>query len=189
MTPTRAAWRAMVVVVLLAAAVLVVPVEGGAQTPGGGEGSFPSGAQAQGLSIVGYSDLGGEGLNGEVALVGTTAIVASGYMPLGFVPQSNTSLASLTSAPPCPAVSVKVVDLADPTRPRVAATIPVPMGQVAREVDALRVETRLFTGDLAAVAFATCQYDEQLFRTSETPARAATPTAAWAITTLEFVRE
>ncbi len=92
-----------VAALLLAASTFLVPASGEAQSVGAGS-DLPAGSQAQGLNVVGHTDLGGKGLNGEVAVVGTTAVVAAGYMPLGFVSQSNTSLASLNSAPPCPQV-------------------------------------------------------------------------------------
>lgn len=38
-------------------------------------------ANAQGMRLIGHSDLGGAGLNGDVTVVGTTAIVAAGLMP------------------------------------------------------------------------------------------------------------
>ena len=43
--------------------------------------AIPQESSAQGLDVVGRSDLGGQGLNGEVAVVGNTAIVASGILP------------------------------------------------------------------------------------------------------------
>ena len=101
---------------------------------------------AQGLRQVGFSDLGGGGLNGDVAVVGNTAVVAGGQLA------SAAFVAGISNPIPCPDVSVKVVDLSDPARPRVAATIALEPGVVAADVDALRVRTPTFTGDLAAVA-------------------------------------
>ncbi|MDP8936725.1 MAG: hypothetical protein M3O23_03170, partial [Actinomycetota bacterium] len=117
-----------------------------------------------GLALLGQNDLGGQGLNGEVALVRNTAVVAAGYVPMNTQSGAHTRIAAINIAPPCAAVPVKVVDISDPTRPRVAATIPVPAGQAARDVDALNVSTPSFSGDLLAIAFATCQYDEQAIR-------------------------
>ena len=105
---------------------------------------------ASGLHQIGFSDLGGGGLNGEVAAVGNTAIVAGG------VTASNTLRSHFYSPSPCPQVSVKVVDISDPTNPAVASTIPLPPGFTAMDVDALAVDTPAFDGDLAAIATATC---------------------------------
>lgn len=105
---------------------------------------------AQKIRQVGRSDLGGAGLNGEVTIVGTTAIVAAGLMPAAGVH------AHLYNPYPCPAVTIKLVDLSDPKRPRVAGTIPVPAGVAAHGVSAARVRTTAFTGDLLAVALTMC---------------------------------
>ncbi len=66
--------------------------------------AFPATMIAQSFRVVGHSDLGGEGLNGDVTVVGSTAIVAAGLMPAGGVH------AHLYNPYPCPAVSVKLVD-------------------------------------------------------------------------------
>ncbi|MEO7836219.1 MAG: PA domain-containing protein, partial [Acidimicrobiales bacterium] len=123
---------------------------------------IPQGFQAQGLRVVGHTDLGGKGLNGDVAVVGTTAVVAAGYT-LPFNTAGGLYL-NITISPPCATVPVNVVDLSDPTRPRVAGKIPVPEGQAAHAVDALHVSTPSFTGDLAAIAFTSCQFDVEAFR-------------------------
>ena len=73
----------------------------------------PAGAQQ--MRLVGRSDLGGAGLNGEVTIVGTTAIVAAGLMPAAGVH------AHLYNPYPCPAVAVKLVDLSEPRAPRAPA--------------------------------------------------------------------
>ena len=161
--------RAAVAVGLVAAAtgasVGAVTTVSQAQVPVPGLAGAPAGGVAQGLSVVGYSDLGGQGLNGDVAVVGTTAIVAAGYVPQSTMQNANNKIASMNLSPPCPAIPVKVVDISDPSRPRVAGTIPVPAGQAARDVDALQVSTPAFSGDLVAVAFASCDYDRVAFRT------------------------
>jgi len=46
----------------------------------------------------------------------------------------------------------------------VASTIPVPDGQAVPDVDLLRVSTPAFRGELAAIAYASCDYDQQTFR-------------------------
>jgi hypothetical protein len=152
---------ALAAALLVGGSLLAGPAPGQAQTaPAPG----PAGGQASGLQVVGHSDLGGEGLNGEVAVVGTTAVVATGYIPMNTMQTANTLRAAINIAPPCETVPVKVVDLSDPARPRVAATIPTPQFQAASDVDALQVSTPAFTGDLVAVSYASCQYDRNVFR-------------------------
>lgn len=107
-------------------------------------------ATAQALRLVGHSDLGGEGLNGAISVVGTTAIVAAGVMPAGGVH------AHLFSPYTCPAVDVKLVDVSQPSAPRVVGRIPVPAGVAAHDVSARRVRTAWFAGDLAAIALVQC---------------------------------
>ncbi|MBA3578567.1 MAG: hypothetical protein H0W42_01150 [Gemmatimonadaceae bacterium] len=108
------------------------------------------GAHAQALRLVGRTTLGGAGLNGDVAVVGTTAIVGAGMMPAAGVH------AHLYNPYPCPAVAVKLVDLSRPRAPVVVGAIPVPAGVAAHGVAAQRVRTATFTGDLLAVALQTC---------------------------------
>lgn len=102
----------------------------------------PAGAAAEtgveaNLKVVGRSDLGLSGASyGDVAVVGTTAVVAT-----------------RTAGPAgCPTASAVVIDLKDPRRPRVVATIPVPAGLTVSDVDAVDVATAAFTGDLVALA-------------------------------------
>ena len=121
------------------------------------------GGDARNIRVVGHNDLGGQGLNGEVTVVGTTAVVGAGYTPQNIMELATNKTAALNVAPPCVTVPVKVVDLADPTRPRVASTIPVPEGQTARDVSALHISTPAFTGDLLAIAFSTCKYDRRTY--------------------------
>ncbi|MGH9177418.1 MAG: hypothetical protein ACRD0N_02530, partial [Acidimicrobiales bacterium] len=120
-------------------------------------------ATATGINVVGHTDLGGRGLNGEVAVVGSTAVVAAGYVPMNIMMLATNKTAALNVAPPCVTVPVNVVDISDPANPRVTATIPVPEGQAARDVDAMHVSTPAFTGDLVAIAFATCRYDRKSY--------------------------
>ena len=145
----------------LAVSMLVWPA-----SPGGAQGAaspIPPGALTQGVGVVGFTDLGGQGLNGAVTVVGTTAVVAAGYTPMGTMSNANTRIASMNTGPTCTTVPIKVVDISDPANPRVTSTIPVPNGQAARDVDALHVSTPAFTGDLLAVAFTTCQLDYRAF--------------------------
>ena len=133
------------VAALLALAVAATPLGGVVR-----EAAAAPTAQASNMSLLGFNDLGGGGLNGELAVVGTTAIVGAGIAP-DTIPHQH-----FYSAYPCPAVSVKVVDLSNPATPVVAATIPVDAGVAALDVDALHISTPAFTGDLAAVALARC---------------------------------
>ena len=86
------------------------------------------------LEVVGRTDLGRGGPFDAVAVIGTTAVVAGD----------------------CSSPTVTVVDLEDPRRPRVVATLPMPPGTRAAELDATAVETPSFTGDLVAVGLAPC---------------------------------
>jgi hypothetical protein len=146
---------------LVLAAAAALPVTPPAQSQTAPVPQF--GGEAHGLRVVGHNDLGGQGLNGEVTVVGTTAVVGAGFTPQNIMELATNKTASLNVAPPCVTVPVKVVDLADPTRPRVASTIPVPEGQTARDVSALHVSTPAFTGDLLAIAFSTCKYDRRTY--------------------------
>ncbi len=104
----------------------------------------------QGTRLLGHSDLGGRGLNGPVAVVGDIAMVGSGINPSGGVHTG------FYNPYPCPATTVKLVDLVDPRDPTVVGTIPVAAGVSALDVAAIHVETPAFTGDLGAVALAVC---------------------------------
>jgi hypothetical protein len=157
------AGRRLAVGLALAAAVAGLPAAGQAQSPG--TIAVPAGGIAQGLSVVGHTDLGGEGLNGEVAVVGNTAVVAAGFVPQSTMQSDNTKLWALNLSPECTAPTVKVVDLTNPGKPTVSATIPLAQGQAARDIDVLHVSTPKFTGDLAAIALASCAYDEFAFNT------------------------
>ncbi|MEJ7811295.1 MAG: PA domain-containing protein [Gemmatimonadaceae bacterium] len=109
-----------------------------------------SGAPPRTFAVVGRSDLGGAGLNGSIAVVGVTAIVAAGVTPAAGV---HTHLYNPYA---CPAVAVKVVDLVVPARPTVVATIPLPAGVAVSDVAALRVRGSAYQGDLVAIALAQC---------------------------------
>ncbi len=102
------------------------------------------------VSLLGHSDLGGQGANGSVAVVGHTAIVGAGFLA------SSAAHASFYNPMNCPPATVKVVDISDPTNPTVASMIPLKPGVAALDVAAIHVSTPSFTGDLAAVAMAAC---------------------------------
>jgi Ca2+-binding RTX toxin-like protein len=139
-------------------------VESATAAPTPHPGQAPATPAPGAIALLGHSDLGGQGLNGEVTLVGNTAVVATGYVPMNTQSNAHTKIAAVNVAPPCATIPVKVVDISDATRPRVVATIPVPQGQAARDVDALNVSTPSFNGHLLAIAFATCQYDQEALR-------------------------
>jgi hypothetical protein len=84
------------------------------------------------LEAVGHTDLGRTATYGDVAVVGTSAVVASD--------------GSACSA------SVEVVDVKDAKRPKVASTIELPPGTAAADIDAVHIGTDGFTGDMVAVA-------------------------------------
>ena len=88
-----------------------------------------------GLEVAGRSDLGGPGPFDDVTVVGTTAVVAAGE---------------------CPGGSLAVVDVKDPRRPSVVATVPLRPSTVAVDLDAQPLATESFTGDLLAVALTPC---------------------------------
>lgn len=78
------------------------------------------------LDVLGRTDLGGGAPFDDVAVTGTTAVVATG----------------------CPSGALKVVDVKDPRRPSVVATVALPGGTAATDVDA--------AGGLVAVAVSPC---------------------------------
>ncbi len=136
------------------AATLVVATLSGLPPGDVGPAAAAATASAVNMTVLGFNDLGGAGLNGEVAVVGETAIVAAGVKP-DTIPHQH--FYGFTNNPySCPAVTVKVVDLSDPSKPSVASTIPIPAGVAALDVDALTVATPSFKGDLAAIAITTC---------------------------------
>ena len=114
-------------------------------------GALPSLASAASLDLVGRSDLGGAGLNGEIATIGNTVIVASGILPA-----RSFHVSFYDGTYTCPATTVKVVDVSTPSAPKVVSQIPVAAGLVASDVAALHVGTPSFTGDLLAVSLARC---------------------------------
>lgn len=111
---------------------------------------LPLAAGAQVLSLAGKTDLGGAGLNGDLTVVGTTVVVGAGIMAAAGVH------AHLYNPYPCPAVTIKIVDVSRPQSPVIVGTIPVPAGVAAHGVSARRVNTPAFKGDLLAVAMQMC---------------------------------
>ena len=88
------------------------------------------------LKVVGRWEGDAQQSYGDVAVVGTTAVVA------------------IEAVDPCLASSAAVVDLKNPRSPRPVSSIPLPPGTTAIDVDAASVSTPAFTGDLVAIAVA-----------------------------------
>ncbi|MGH2704470.1 MAG: PA domain-containing protein, partial [Actinomycetota bacterium] len=119
------------------------------------------GGTGVGAKVIGHSDLGGGGLNGNVAVLGNTAFVGQGTNG-GFAAQWN-------KTPTCkagggPTSNVKVVDLTSPASPTLISTIPIGSGAqrrltLARDVAAIHVSTPAFTGDVLAVGLERCNND------------------------------
>jgi hypothetical protein len=115
--------------------------------------AFPVAAQAQTLEVVGKTNLGGSGLNGQVATVDNIAVVASGVLP------GQGVRSGFYATYPCPATTVKVVDVSTPSAPVIKSQIPFPAGAVPNDVAALRVNTPSFRGVLLAVAAVRCNFN------------------------------
>jgi|GEM_PF-2185253 len=115
--------------------------------------AMPDPSTSGNLNLVGRSDLGGQGLNADVAVVGNTVVVGTGDNPgSGF--HTN-----MYNPYPCPEGQVKLVDISRPVTPQVVGRIPVPAGVSALDVDAIHVTTPSFSGDLAAIALSICGGD------------------------------
>ena len=154
----------LVIACSLVGAVAGLPGVGDAQVAPGTEPITGEGRSSN-MRVVGKTNLGGQGLNSDVAVSGNIAVVGAGYVPMNTMQGANTKFAGDNNAPPCTTVPVKIVDLSDPANPVVASTIPVPAGQAVPDVDLLRVSTGAFNGELAAIAYASCDYDVETFRT------------------------
>lgn len=137
------------------------------------------GGTGVGVTVVGHSDLGGEGLNGHVAVLGNYAYVGNGTNGAFAAQWNKAPTCKLTPAQGAPLTNkVKVVSLgAHGTNPAVVSTISVgdptiaPDGgaadltkTLARDVDAIEVEAitpeqiagTAFTGKLLAIAKEAC---------------------------------
>lgn len=91
------------------------------------------------LKVVGRSTVEPPAVYGDVTVVGTTAVVATGA-PAG----------------PCAGASVAVLNIGDARKPRVINSISLPAGMVAADLDSTTIESETFTGDVLAVALAPC---------------------------------
>ncbi len=126
------------------------------------------GGQGAGVTVIGHSDLGGAGLNGQLEVLGDYAYVGAGTNG-GFAAQWN-------KTPRCEGQpnKVKVVSLKDPANPTVVSTIDVtlppplenPGDTVARAVSVIKVKPltsgNAFKGDLLAVALESCRGNGRL---------------------------
>ncbi len=101
-------------------------------------------ATASNVELVGYSDLGGRGLNAAVwghrnfAYVGSWGRRGGGETPL------------------CPGLGVQVVDIADPSRPTVVGSVAQRGGTSAEDVTVVAVEGPRFSGDVLAAGIQRC---------------------------------
>ena len=136
-------------------ALLLVAVLGvGAARPGAIRGASaepsasPLAAQPAGpaLTLVGHITLGGQGLNADVAVLGSFAYVGSWGISIPDSPIPTV----------CPGLGVRIVDISDPTRPEMGATVARFERTTAEDVVALRVSTPVFRGDLLAVGIQRC---------------------------------
>ncbi len=91
------------------------------------------------LERIGFSDLGRPGIYGDVTVVGTTAVVSTDGPP--------------AAGSPCPTSAAQVVDVKDPRKPAVVASIALPPGTTVA-LDSLTLDGPAFTGDLLAIAIA-----------------------------------
>jgi hypothetical protein len=91
------------------------------------------------LKVLGRSVVEPPAVYGDLTVVGTTAVVAT-EAPAG----------------PCGGASAAVVNIKDAGKPRVVATIALPGGSVATDLDSTTVQSDRFTGDLLAIALAPC---------------------------------
>lgn len=95
---------------------------------------------AAALTLVGQNNLGGTGQNASITIFNNYAYIGNRGVPGS-----------------CPANSVKVVNLANPSDPQIVATIPNPSSASYQPVGAVAaVNTPSFQGDLLALAIAPC---------------------------------
>jgi hypothetical protein len=99
-------------------------------------GAAPAEDVEANLKVSGRWDLGTATAYGDVTVVGTTAVVASGKG--------------------CASPSVTVLDVKDAKAPKAVATITLPIGATAVDLDSTTVVSETFTGDLLAMVVAPC---------------------------------
>ena len=91
------------------------------------------------LTLVGASDLGGQGANADLA-------VLDGYVYVG----------GYASGGACPGHGVRIVDISDPADPRVVASAAGIPGTTSEDVDVIRLTGPAFTGTVLAVGIQRC---------------------------------
>ena len=99
--------------------------------------SDPSGAFVDGFEVVGHNALGARDANGDVWVHGDFAYVG-------------------TWASPCTGRGVKIIDVSDPTAPRVIGSAAARRGTSAEDMVVRAVDTEWFTGDLMIVGIQRC---------------------------------
>jgi hypothetical protein len=118
-----------------------------AKTYTGGEKA----AQARNLEVVGHTDLGGRGFNGDVWVHEEYAYIGH----WGFQDWANGSKNRFCPEPP--ESGVAVVDVRDPEEPEVVATLQNPAGSSAEDVVVYTALSGPLAGsDIAAVGLQTC---------------------------------
>lgn len=98
------------------------------------------------LRVLGHEDFGGAGFNGDVWAYGDHAYVGS--------------YGGKTEPTACPPKGVRVVDISDPLRPEVTASLQTPAGTTAEDVVVRDVRTKHWSGPIAAVGIQACNLDE-----------------------------
>jgi hypothetical protein len=98
----------------------------------------PAGAPvADGFNVLGHNALGGRDASGDVWVHGDFAYVG-------------------TWSSPCTGRGVKIIDVSDPTAPRMVGTAAARRGTSAEDMVVRSVETDWFTGDLMVVGIQRC---------------------------------
>ena len=100
---------------------------------------------AQNFQVLGHTDLGGTDTNGDIWVHGQYAYVGNWLDP-------------------CTGNGVRVVNVADPRRPRLVGTLAARAGTWAEDPVVRRVSTAHFTGDLLAVGIMRCGTSSNLDR-------------------------
>jgi len=96
------------------------------------------------LELLGFHDLGGRGFNTDVWAHGDFAYVGT----FGVSVPERPGL--------CPGTGVKVVDISDPTVPRMVAAISSPEGSRAADIKVAEIDTGFFSGDLLIHSIEPC---------------------------------
>lgn len=99
-------------------------------------GAAPAEDVEANLEVSGRWSLPAAGAYGDVTVVGTTAVVATGDG--------------------CAGSSVTVLDIKDAEKPNAVASITLPIGASAIDLDSTTIVSETFTGDLLTIALAPC---------------------------------